>query len=379
MTEDAIELLRQSPVISRWTFLNHAARSPPFNVSIAAFDRFLKLAEKMEHPNEEIKDTRRLFGELLGVSAEDIALIPNVASSLSIVAGIDYSAGSNVVTYMNDFPSNVYTCFNLERMKKGVTVRRVPDVDGVISPETIAEYVDAKTRLILISHVQWISGFQIDLEEIIKIAHEVDAVLALDIMQSVGMLDLDFEKYPVDIAAGGVAKWLLGPTQVGFLYVRKERLEEISSVAVGHTGAPYEGDDLSPSWDISKLNLWSDVRKFQVGSTADIVYYAARPCIKLLLNYGMDRVEKRILELRKYLVEKILDLGSKFGINSPLDVGSSGIINVKIPGDAAVAVSKLKDKNIVVSARGGGIRVAPHFYNTEEEIEKFTSSLNDIY
>ncbi|MFX0062577.1 MAG: aminotransferase class V-fold PLP-dependent enzyme [Candidatus Hermodarchaeota archaeon] len=377
MVVDAISLLRQSPSIIEWTFLNHAASSPPLTPSVSAIHKYLEHRRKQESVHEEVIDTRRLFAELLGVSTDTIAFSPNVASALSIVWGLDYPIGSNVVTYANDFPSNVYTCFNLERIKK-VEVRCVPDMEGVISPEVLAGYVDSKTRLIIISHVQWISGYRIDLKEICKIANEVDAILAVDIMQSVGMLNLDFKEYPVDIAAGGVAKWLLGPTQVGFLHIHEDRLKDILPVAVGHCGAPYEGSPSSPSWDVTKLNLWSDARKYQVGSVADMIYYATRPCMKLMLDYGMDKVEKRILKLRNYLIEQVIELGSKFGLNTPIDVGPSGIVNVKVPNDS-LAVEKLKEKKIAVSARGGGIRVSPHFYNTEEEIDYFIKALKEIF
>lgn len=377
MVVDPISLLRQSPAIIEWTFLNHAASSPPLIPSVSAIHKYLELKGKQESVHEEVIDTRRLFAELLGVSTDTIAFAPNVASALSVVWGIDYPTGSNVVTYANDFPSNVYTCFNLERIKK-VEVRCVPDMEGVISPEALAEYVDSKTRLIIISHVQWLSGYRIDLKEICKIAKEVDAILAVDIMQSVGMLNLDFKKYDVDIAAGGVAKWLLGPTQVGFLHIREDRLEDILPVAVGHCGSPYEGSPASPSWDVTKLNLWSDARKYQVGSIADMIYYATRPCMNLLLDYGMDKVEKRIFQLRNYLIEQVMNLGSKFGLNTPIDVGPSGIVNVKVPNDS-LAVEKLKEKKIAVSARGGGLRVSPHFYNTEEEIDYFIKTLKEIF
>ncbi|MGC9345915.1 MAG: aminotransferase class V-fold PLP-dependent enzyme, partial [Candidatus Bathyarchaeales archaeon] len=192
-------------------------------------------------------------------------------------------------------------------------------------------------------------------------------------IQSAGAMQIDVKKDDVDFLMSACYKWLLSPPGAGYLYVKEELIEKFEPPFVGWASVKPEIFETIDFWDIWSLRLSETASRFEVGSPSFISLIGATEALKMLLNIGIEKIERRILKITEHLIEAVKDLGLE--LQTPEEPQHrSGIVNFKINKPQEVA-EKLNNKGIVVSARAHGIRVSPHFYNTEEEIEKFTEEI----
>ncbi|RLI11245.1 cysteine desulfurase, partial [Candidatus Bathyarchaeota archaeon] len=206
-----------------------------------------------------------------------------------------------------------------------------------------------------------------DLGAISEIAHEHGAYVIVDAIQSAGAVKIDVKKDDVDFLTCACYKWLLGPPGAGYLYVKRELVEKFEPPLVGWLSVKPEVFETIDFWDIWSLKLSETASRFEVGTPSFISIAGIIQALKMFLDFGMENVERRILKLTDYLIETVKDLGLK--LQTPEEKQyRSGIVNFKISNPKELA-EKLNGKNIVVSARSHGIRVSPHFYNIEEEID----------
>src|SRR5688572_22130147 len=204
------------PVTARYNYLNHAAVSAPPTPTINAIQSYL--ADVSENGSINFKSwlatkerARRLLAELLGARPEQVAFMRNTSDGLSTVAnGLKWRTGDNLVTFRNEFPSNIYPWLRL-REAFGVEVRLCQEGEGRIDLDELIGLIDSHTRVVSISHVQYASGFRADLQRLARAARAHDALLVVDVIQSLGVLPLDVESELVDVAAGACHKWLLTP------------------------------------------------------------------------------------------------------------------------------------------------------------------------
>ncbi|MCG3222584.1 MAG: aminotransferase class V-fold PLP-dependent enzyme, partial [Candidatus Heimdallarchaeota archaeon] len=309
-------------------------------------------------------------------SKEEVTFSPDVTHGSKLVAGMmKYEENSNVVCYWNDYVGQVYQALYLEKTRN-IEYRPVQDRDNTINPEFFAEKIDKNTVLVLLSHVQWLTGSRANLEEISKIAHENEAYIVVDSIQSTGALVNDVKKWDVDFLTCGVAKWLLGPSQRGFFYMKKELINEFFPPFAGYYGTDPGSHD-EPYWDVTKLEYQSSIEKFTDINPGEFLYWIASEGMQIILDYGIDKVQDRIFKLTDYLIEELIRLkGTK--IVSPLTKETrSGIINLRVENNIEI-VKKLKAKKILTSSRFGGIRISPHFYNTKDDIDTFVSTFASL-
>jgi selenocysteine lyase/cysteine desulfurase len=180
----------------------------------------------------------------------------------------------------------------------------------------------------------------------------------------------------VDFLATACYKWLLSPPGAGYLYVKEELIEKFEPPFIGWSSVKQEIFDTIDFWDIWSLKLSETASRFEVGSPSLISYVGAREALKMLLNIGIENIEKRIIELTDHLIEAIKSLGLK--LQTPEEKQHrSGIVNFKIDKPQEIT-RRLAEKGIIVSARAHGIRVSPHFYNTKEEISRFIEEIKNI-
>jgi selenocysteine lyase/cysteine desulfurase len=237
----------------------------------------------------------------------------------------------------------------------------------------VEKAVDDETVAVAVSHVEYFNGFRNDLRALSEIAHEHGAYLIVDAIQSAGAVRIDVKRDDVDFLTAGCYKWLLGPPGAGYLYVKEELIEKSEPPFVGWRSVKPEVFETIDFWEIWKLRLSETASRFEVGSPSFISLVGATEALKLLLNVGVENVERRILMLTGRLIEAVENLGLK--LQTPEEQQHrSGIVNFKIAEPEEVA-EKLGSKGIVVSARAHGIRVSPHFYNTEEEIDRLIDEI----
>ncbi|CAG0993540.1 cysteine desulfurase / selenocysteine lyase [Anaerolineales bacterium] len=364
----------QFPVTKTCAYLNHAAASP---LSLRATDAIRELMDDQlchgycngDRWKEHYSQVRGMGAQLLHTRPERIAFIKSTSEGLGFAAnGVNWHEGDNVVLPANEFPTNYNPWLNLS--VRGVSLQTVPPrPDRTIPVEDIRQCIDSHTHVVAISFVQYYSGFRADLAAIGQLCRERDLLFVVDGIQGVGALDLDAEACGADIIAADGHKFLLAPFSVGLMYVSPRALEHLSVSVVGWLSVndPFNFRPV--------LDLLPDARRFEPGTENNLGIYGLGGALELFLETGMANVEGRIHSLTGLLNEGLLRKG--YRVLSPREKSfQSAILVFNHPTQRNEAIKQRFDaENIIVSIRGGGIRVSPHFYNSEEEIEHLLSTL----
>ncbi|MGQ9625112.1 MAG: aminotransferase class V-fold PLP-dependent enzyme [Candidatus Bathycorpusculaceae bacterium] len=365
----------QFPITRNKVFLNHAAHSPLPKPVVDAINRHVYESSNFwETSNESSDYGKPLFAKLISAKTEEIALVENTSVGLNIAANaLTYPHGSKVVTTDLEYPSVVYPWL---RKSLGVKVHYVKNVEGKILLEDMEKAVDDKTVAVAVSHVEYFNGFRHDLKALSEIAHEHGAYLIVDAIQSAGAIPIDVRKYNVDFLATACYKWLLSPPGAGYLYVKEELIEKFEPPFVGWASVKQEIFDTVDFWDIWSLKFSETASRFEIGSPSFISFVGAKEALRMLSNFGIENVERRIIDLTEYLIKAVKDLGLE--LQTPEErQHRSGIVNFKIDKPKETT-RRLAEKGIIVSARAHGIRVSPHFYNTKEEIDRLMEEIKNI-
>jgi kynureninase len=288
----------------------------------------------------------------------------NVSTCVAAVLScFDWSRPRNkVVSEAFNFPSNLYQCHALERM--GARVVTVPSDDGIGVPlERMLAAIDGETLLVFVSHVLFRSSFVQDLAAITRRAHEMGAMVLADIYQSAGSVPVDVHALGVDFATGGSVKWLCGGPGAGYLYVRRDlsgKLEPRFTGWMAHK-RPF-------SFETGAMDYADDAFRFLNGTPAIPAMYAARSGYEIIAEIGVERIREKSMRQTARLIELAEEAG--FRINSPRNPNErGGTVVIDVP-DGAEVTQELLRRNFLVDHRpGAGIRVAPHFYTSDEELE----------
>jgi len=358
------------PSTARVTHFNHAGVSPISRRVAAAVrdftDQALCLDSVVQRAwaarNEEI---RAAFARLIGAHADEVAFVKNTSEGLSLVAaGLNWQAGDSVIAIEGEYPANVYPWWSLRRW--GVQTRMVQPRRNLVQVDDIAAMADARTRLVAVSLVDWSSGARNDIAAIGAWCHERNVLLCVDGIQGVGAVCLDVERTGVDFLAVGGHKWLLAPEGCGCLYVSRRVIDRVQSVLHGWKSVA-DADTYLPY----HFDPRPDAGKFEPGSPSTLATVGLGAALDLLLEIGPKVIEQRVMEITDKLAEGLRRRGAN--ILSPWGASErSGIVVFHPPAgvDPLSLVETLNAANVVVRARGGGIRVAPHFYSNEADLEK---------
>jgi cysteine desulfurase/selenocysteine lyase len=370
---DIHKIREQFPITKKRVFLNHAGLSPLPKPVTMAMRAFLEKRELDEADDPCLDECRELFAKLVNAKSKEIALVPNTSTGLSIVANsLSYPSGCNVVTADLEFPSVVYPWLR-NSLKPKVEVRYVQNVNGKLRQEDFEKAIDDHTVAVAVSHVEYSNGFRNNLRKLSETAHKHGAHLIVDACQSAGAMKINVKKDGIDFLATSGYKWMLGPCGAGFLYVKKELITEAEPVMVGWASVKQKDFETVSLWNNRNLMLTNTAARFETGTPSLVSHVGAAAALSLLLKTGLDSVEKRIIALTGFLIEGLKKQGFKLQtVEEPPH--RSGIVNFKTDKPAAT-VEELSKEGIIVSARMNGVRVSPHFYNTEEELEKLLSKL----
>ncbi|MHA1214344.1 MAG: aminotransferase class V-fold PLP-dependent enzyme [Candidatus Hodarchaeales archaeon] len=372
------------PIIEKAIYLNHAAIGPsPVPVQKecekwlvhhkAYGELYFKPLDKMF---EELDDYRKIIGSFIKAkyAEEEIAFTYNTSYGLSAIAeALEWNSGKDKII-LNDleYTSNSFT-YQVLAKKHKLQTEVIKNVNGILQLEDFEAALDDSTRLIAISHVQFGNGFRIDLKELAKLAHENDALVIVDAIQSCGAMPLDVQQMDIDFMAAGGYKWLLGPLGTGFLYAKKDLAEQLNPCFVGSMS------DSNPM-ELSHHQYvpGPGAKRFQASLGPNAMLLAE--AVKFLDKIGISNIYNHIMNLTTQIIEFVEET-KNFQLQSPIEdiKYRSGIINFKCPRSKEI-VMELRNlpKQIAVSYREGGIRLSPHCYNTNEEIQKSLEQIKSL-
>jgi selenocysteine lyase/cysteine desulfurase len=317
------------------------------------------------------QDLRQALGQLINASPEEIALVQNTAEGINIAAhAIPFQPGDNVIFCDMEYPANVYPWMNLER--HGVEARIVPNREGGLALDDLEEYVDQRTRAVAASSVEFLTGFRNDIKSIGELCRAKGIYFVVDGIQSLGVIPLDVRECQIDMLSCGGPKWLLGPCGQGFIFCRRELIEEMTPPYAGATSVV---DFLNfRDYDLTFL---PDARRFELGTPNLVGIVGLLSSVNLLLEVDIEEIQRWTLHLTAVLIDDLQKRG--YPIASCLrPEHRSAIVSFPTP-DAQADYDKLIAHKVIISLRENYIRVSPHCYNTEEEVLRVGQVLGDYY
>jgi selenocysteine lyase/cysteine desulfurase len=363
------------PVCETLVYLNHAGVAPTsIRVRDAVtdwFDRHVARGILYEEGWEQTAEAcRARFASLIGASADEIAFVRNTSNGLALVAeGLDWKQGDRVAVATEiEYPSNVYPWQHLAH--RGVDVDTVAAPEGAVLPEAVEAAIKPQTRLVAVSSAQYATGAVTDLEAIGAICRERDVLFCVDGIQTLGALDIDVKKAGIHFLPADSHKWLLGMPGIGALYVSKDVVDRVRPVLVG-----WKSTTDGWNFDRAHFELLSDARKFEEGSQPYPLIAGFHAALEILEEVGIPAIGRRIRGLIERLAESLTEIGAE--VFPPPEMRHHILTFTHPKVDGEELLERLSEQNFVFSRRRGRLRVSPHFYNTEEEMDKFASAVRE--
>lgn len=364
------------PITKDTVYLNSAAVAPLPTSAIEAVNWQMKDVSMngTRHYTDWVATKgrcRTLLAAMLGVRDDQIAFVRNTSDGFSTIAnGLKWKTGDNVVSFAGEFPANFYPWRRI-RDEFGVELRLVDEIDGRVDVDSLVDAIDANTRVVTISAVQFASGYRADLERIAVAAHAVDALFCVDIIQGVGACGFDLPSLGVDAACGASHKWLCAPEGCGYIYLSDKARERVSPTLTGWISV----DD---PWDFvdREQGLKSTALAWESGTGPASLFYGMEQSLMILTETGLNNIERHLKSLTDQLCDGI-DRSKYEIVSSRSDGEASQIVCIRHRDGMhpnAIA-AKLDAENIIVSPRIDRIRVAPHLFNTRDDIERLIASL----
>ena len=369
MSDDLTAWRSEFPILDTCTYLvSHSLGAMPRRTALYLqqfADEWSRRGVRAWHEGwwEVGRTTGDLLAPVLGVAPGTISMHQNVTVAMAIIASCHTfdSRRNRIVMTDLEFPSNMYLFEGFRRY--GAEIVYVPSRDAMRSDlEALLAAIDERTLLVPLSYVLFKSAYIQDAAAVIEKARRVGARVILDVYQAAGTVPLEIERLGAEFAVGGSVKWLCGGPGAGFLYVRPDLAAELEPGIVGWAAhaRPF-------AFAGGRIEYADAPERFQSGTPNVPSLYSARAGYEIVREIGVQRIRERSLRLTRRLMELARDAG--FRINTPeKDDERGGSVIVDVPDGQAVADELIRREVIVDYRPGAGIRMAPHFYNTEEEI-----------
>ncbi|MCX7091527.1 MAG: aminotransferase class V-fold PLP-dependent enzyme [Legionellales bacterium] len=368
------EIRKNYPITEQDNYLNHAATAP---ISYASIQRMQAVAAEMARPLNEhfyvwlgiLEDTRRRIADLIHAHPSEIAFCQNTSTGLSLIASaVPFEPGDKVLVPRNEFPSNIYIWQSLS--KKGVQFEFFDVLPGVPVVQTLASLNLKKVRLMSISAVSYLTGRCYELQEIAQFCRERGILSCFDAIQAIGAIPFDVRTIQPDFVASGSQKWLLGSVGAGFVYARKEWLEQLTVPLVGWTSVQYP-----ENFSLKKLEYSREMTRFEPGLPDVLPIVALNQSLRDFAQIGWDNIYARIGSHTQYLSQALQD--HQIDVLAKEDLGA-GIVAFDMPKrmDLDHLLTRLKKHKIHLTQRDEYLRISPHIYNTKEELDTLLTILS---
>jgi cysteine desulfurase / selenocysteine lyase len=354
-------------------YLNHASTGPLPTRTVDALRAFDELrAHPYRLPDDLLFETlargRELIARLIHADASEIALAVNTSFGINVAAfTLPFRPGDVVLTPDREFPANVYPWMQLAR-RRGVVYRRIDCCDGAVDEHALRSALeDPAVRAVAVSWVGFSSGYTVDLEAIGRACRARGAFFVVDAIQGLGPLTLDVRACHIDILACGAQKWLLSPWGSGFVYVRRELIDQLEPNVVSWM-AVKGSDDFTRLVDYD-LTWRNDARRFELITLPYQDFAGMNASLELLHELGPTAVADHVAQLTDIIVLWAAAQRDVHLVTPSVPRRRAGIVSLRMPNAAAVSAA-LKAANVAHSLREGAIRLSPHCYNTREEVRR---------
>ena len=313
---------------------------------------------------------RRAGARMINANSDEVALLGPTSLGLNLVAnGLQWKQDDEVIFYPDDYPANVYPWQALA--EKGVRVIPLqPERVGEITPDLVLKALSPRTRLVALASCHFLSGFRLDYEGIAEELNRRGVLFCLDAIQSLGATTVDVRH--IDFLAADSHKWMLGPLGAGILYVKRKHFGLLRPTLLGAWNVRSPGYVAQP-----EIAYEDSARRFEPGSLNWLALHGMKASLEMILHLGVKQIEARLLDLHTFAEDKLLANGFRVMGHANRRSQKSGITTIAIENhEKAVAQArKLRDNQVDISLRQtrsglSCLRLSPHFYNTEAEIEE---------
>jgi len=387
MTITSLEQLRDEstrlkafPVASNGVFMAHAGVTAlPRAVADAVIDYTNQSAESHQEFGDvlrRINHARVTSAKMIGAKSQEIALLGPTSLGLSLFAlGLPWEEGDEILCYLDDYPANVYPWKDLER--RGVKVVYLqPNSPGEITPELVDAAMTPKTRLVALASCHFLSGYRIDVDAIGQVVHNNGALFSLDAIQTIGAFDTKVDH--VDFLSADSHKWMLGPLTAGIVYVKEEHFDLLRPALLG-------------AWNVKSPNFITQdgvdfeptARRYEPGVLNCAGIFGMNAALEMILSVGIDQISQRLLSLKERIVDELIRrdfqvYGPKGG-KAASSITTFGRENTDMEG----LFKHWEAQGVTASFRHDRegkplLRLSPHFYNMEEEIDRVFGSLDEF-
>jgi|GEM_PF-555983 len=377
MDIEILEFRKNLPYLKGHCFLNFAATCPVPVSGITAMQSEIAamqepLGKHFYQSLNKIETIRKNLARFIGAHASEIAFVQNTSSAVSTIAlALNLQPGDRVLVPDNEFPSNYFPWKNLE--KKGIELVpfQIKKNESVVT--TLKNLNLEKVKVISVSAVSFETGKRIDLKEFADFCRLKKIYSVVDAIQAIGNSHIDCQEMGFDFLASGAQKWLLGPVGCGFIFARREHLKSLFVPMVGWTSHKFP-----EYFDLSQLDFSEEMTRFEPGLPNYLPIIGMGESLKLLEQMGIEKIQMKIAEHIAYLKKGIQSLGLELLTGDQDLLG--GILCFKIPQkiDHRKVHEYFEKAKISVTVRNDYVRVSPHFFTLESELEQFLKILAQL-
>ena len=360
-------------IFERQVYINSCSQGALSDAVRAAYEQYLEdwddKGAPWEYWMERTESARHSFAGLVGARDDEIAVTASVSAGVNAIASGLPRAGGRTKIVISDFEFPTVGQIWHAQESRGYTIAHVPQGDAPIVPlEAFDAAIDEDTALVAVTQVCYRNGACIDLEGVIKLAHERGALVLVDAYQAIGTMPIDVHALGVDLLVAGALKYLLASAGLGFLYCRRELVEHLRPTATG-----WFADADVFAMDIQDYSPAADARRFQAGTPPIPSIYAGIAGIELMKEIGIEATRAHVSQLNEALIAGIDELGGI--VVTPRDPARRGALVAIRSTDEHALVAALAGEQVLTSSRDRNLRVSAHCYNTHEDIETLLGAL----
>ncbi|MGH9734120.1 MAG: aminotransferase class V-fold PLP-dependent enzyme [Candidatus Acidiferrales bacterium] len=357
------------PIFQRKVYLNSCSQGALSDAVEQAFQSYIDTWHEEGSPwerwVEKYEAVRAQFARFIGAESAEVAIVPSASAGINAIASAcDFSRREKVVLGEFEFPTMGHVW--LAQQPRGARIEFVSADGGRIHTDSYAQKIDDRTAIVPITGVCFMNGFRSNVAEITRLAHLKGAFAFLDDYQDCGTRRVDVKSADVDFYVSGTLKYLLAAPGVAFLYVRKSLIPSLTPTISG-----WFAQDNPFSFDVRRLTLAPDARRFECGTPPIPNLYAASAGIALLEEIGVENIAAQVRALAQALVEGVQALGIR--VKTPLDTQGPLVVLQTTAVDAVIA--RFAAEDIIVSGRHDGVRISFHVHNTMDDVQRVLESL----